>query len=611
MKNVLNLIFLFFSACILAQELPPVNTFSPEDYQADNQNWSITQTEDRQIFVANNKGLLNYNGESWTLYPSPNESIIRSVHAYKNILYSGCFRDFGSWKKNAKGIYEYTSFVNQFDLDIEEDEQFWKILSYEKYIIFQSLDNIYFYDTELQSIDKIEGNNIIFKLFTIQNQLYFSVPNKGIYQIVNGKAQVVNNSPVFTENLVINMYEFDGQLLVQTDQSGIFTFEDQPKPWGEENIPFIKSLTVYNSIQTKSGNLVLGTISHGVVFVDEDANIKFHINQNKGLTNNTVLSVFEDVDENIWLGLDNGINCINMSLPIRIYSDGSGNVGTVYTSIVHDNILYLGTNQGLFYKPLNDNSNDFKLIENSNGQVWDLFIYDDTLFCAHNNGAFTISDFKLTKVLDTYGIWCFKEIPNQPDLLLLGTYFGISIIEKSENTWKFRNQIEGFNISSKFVEFIKPTEVLINHEYKGVFSLKINDDYTRSLKLQQHEEVEKGLYSSLIQLNASLLYAYEKGVFRYHFDDNQFIKDTVLTNLSYKKDPYSSGKLVPDPHAKSLWSFTSKGINYISPSQLNTDYESIFIPIPSHIRNAMVGYENITKLPDNSFLFGNSQGYFL
>ena len=37
----------------------------------------------------------------------------------------------------------------------------------------------------------------------------------------------------------------------------------------------------------------------------------YQINQDSGLSNNTILSLFEDKQNNIWLGLDKGINCIN------------------------------------------------------------------------------------------------------------------------------------------------------------------------------------------------------------------------------------------------------------------------------------------------------------
>jgi ligand-binding sensor domain-containing protein len=66
----------------------------------------------------------------------------------------------------------------------------------------------------------------------------------------------------------------------------------------------------------------------------------------KGLSNNTVLSIFEDQKNNIWLGMDIGISHVNLSSRFRVYNDAKGKIGTVYTSVVHNNDLYLGTNQG-------------------------------------------------------------------------------------------------------------------------------------------------------------------------------------------------------------------------------------------------------------------------
>lgn len=622
MKNMVKNIFKksFFVVCLLcfysvsltsfSQNLPPVNNFTPSEYQGDNQNWSISQTEDEQIFVANNKGLLNYNGEDWTLYPSPNESIIRSVHAVGQTVYTGCYKDFGVWNENDKGIYEYQSLVNQYQLELEEDEQFWKIVSLDQFIIFQSLNNIYFYNTSEGIINKVEGIDSLFKLFVLDNNIYYSVPTEGIYKIENGQSKMVNNHPIFKDNIVINLYEVNNELLVQTDKKGIYTLEDEPQLWGNTNRDFIASLAVYNSLQTTSGYLVLGTISNGVIFLNNNGEITYHINQNKGLNNNTVLNVFEDANENIWLALDYGISSINLSLPIRIYRDGSGNVGTVYTSTVHRDTLYLGTNQGLFFKAQNNASNDFKLIKNSNGQVWSLFKKDGDLFCGHNDGAFLVENRELNPILNLTATWCFKSIPNRPNLLLLGTYNGLSVIEKIDSTWKFRNTIEGFQISSKFVEFFNSNELLINHEYKGVFHLKIDDDYTKVLFNFKHNEIDKGLYSSIAKLDDRILYAYDQGIFHLDRKESKFIKDTVLSNLSFNQENYSSGKLITN-NSNSLWTFTNKGINYISPSKLSSEYQSLFIPIPSHVRNAMIGYENMTKLKDNTFLFGNSQGYLI
>ena len=141
---------------------------------------------------------------------------------------------------------------------------------------------------------------------------------------------------------------------------------------------------MYNSIQLSDGSFLLGTISDGIIYLNSNGDLNYQINQNNGLGNNTVLSLFEDIDKNIWLGLDNGINYVEMNSPFKIYHDRSGELGSIYAMQIFDNNLYLGTNQGLFYKEINTKT-DFKLIEGTEGQVWSLVILDNQLFCGHNN----------------------------------------------------------------------------------------------------------------------------------------------------------------------------------------------------------------------------------
>ena len=49
------------------------------------------------------------------------------------------------------------------------------------------------------------------------------------------------------------------------------------------------------------------------------------------------MSVFEDVNDNLWLGLDNGISVVNYNSPFKIYEDYEGVLGTVYAFKKYDN----------------------------------------------------------------------------------------------------------------------------------------------------------------------------------------------------------------------------------------------------------------------------------
>ena len=145
MQNLL-LTLLLFNFCILnAQELPPIDKNTTEDYNGGNQNWIISQANNKIIYVANNDGLLEFNGARWKIYPSPNNTIIRSVNVIKDRIYTGCYMEFGYWKKDDFGILKYNSLVPYLDVKIIDDEHFWNIITYNEFVIFQSFNRIYWF----------------------------------------------------------------------------------------------------------------------------------------------------------------------------------------------------------------------------------------------------------------------------------------------------------------------------------------------------------------------------------------------------------------------------------------------------------------------------------
>ncbi|MCB0433665.1 MAG: two component regulator three y domain-containing protein, partial [Mangrovimonas sp.] len=157
----------------MAQELPPIKNYSPFDYNADNQNWAISQASNKYIYVGNNAGLLEFNGERWSLYRAPNYTSIRSVKAIDNRIYTGCYMDFGYWERNAVGKLSYTSLSQNIEQKLIEDEQFWNILKFDDWILFISLNRIYIYDTQDKTIRFIEAKVPSAKVFNVGNSILF------------------------------------------------------------------------------------------------------------------------------------------------------------------------------------------------------------------------------------------------------------------------------------------------------------------------------------------------------------------------------------------------------------------------------------------------------
>jgi len=113
--------------------------------------------------------------------------------------------------------------------------------------------------------------------------------------------------------------------LIQTQSNGFYKLVNNVlTKFITEADSEIAESTVYSSQVLSDGSFAVGTVSNGVYLITKEGRVKYHITQNIGLSNNTVLSLFEDFDKNLWIGLDNGINCINLQSPILSYSDDTG-----------------------------------------------------------------------------------------------------------------------------------------------------------------------------------------------------------------------------------------------------------------------------------------------
>jgi hypothetical protein len=67
-----------------------VKKFTRNDYRAGLQNWTIRQDKSGMVYIANNEGLLTFDGANWQLYPLPNSTIVRSiVFGANGRLYAG------------------------------------------------------------------------------------------------------------------------------------------------------------------------------------------------------------------------------------------------------------------------------------------------------------------------------------------------------------------------------------------------------------------------------------------------------------------------------------------------------------------------------------------
>lgn len=460
--------------------LPPVQNYRVFEYNAASKNWGMTVDEDGELYVANNAGLLNYNGEQWTLNKLPNKTIIRSVASVGEKIYTGSYEEFGYWIKNNAGLLEYTSLTHLIKGHEFTSEEFWEILPYEERIIFKSFPAIYIYEDD--KITLVNPDMIVSDIVVYNEKIIVAGGRGGLYELVNDKLISLENLSLLEGKAITDMTETAEGLLIGTKLNGCYLYKENALvPWEEKINDELRLHQLNKMLALTNGKIAFGTIKNGIYLYDPVKNHYEALNMSVGLQNNTVLSLLQ-FNEQLWVGLDNGIDRIQLNNPLTYYKDFSGVVGTVYDLAVHNNLLYMGSNTGVYYFQ----DDDLQFIDGSQGHVWDLEIVDGDLFCGHNTGTFIINKKNLQKVSDISGGYQIVKIPGTESAFLQGTYTGIAKYQRDKNGYWIATKVQGgLDFPVKYLCFENERTMWAAHPYKGLYRVTLNKDKNQVLDIQE------------------------------------------------------------------------------------------------------------------------------
>ena len=86
-----------------------VQNYTINDYRASCQNWDIAISYRGLLYVANNSGLLEFDGNTWTLYPLPDRSRLFRLSFSNDTVYSRGESGDGYWMHDEMGRMHFTT----------------------------------------------------------------------------------------------------------------------------------------------------------------------------------------------------------------------------------------------------------------------------------------------------------------------------------------------------------------------------------------------------------------------------------------------------------------------------------------------------------------------
>ena len=124
----------------------PIQNFTPTEYQAGIQNIDFVQNRDMTLFVANNLGVLSYNGSTWGRHDYKTGKKKRSLafDETTNRLYVGSQGEFGYFE----GDWEYVSLIDRIPEGATDFDEVWDVFLIHSKVYFCTFQGIYVFDGE-------------------------------------------------------------------------------------------------------------------------------------------------------------------------------------------------------------------------------------------------------------------------------------------------------------------------------------------------------------------------------------------------------------------------------------------------------------------------------
>lgn len=392
---------------------PMIRNYTPEEYTAAEQNWSVIQDNRGVMYVGNGEnGVLEYDGRTWRKIPIPNNSEVRSLAKDdEGIIYVGAIGEFGYLKPDKNGAMQYVS-LNSYK-DSIKISTIYKTYFYNNKIYFCSAKYIITYDkqkTEIITIDKKSENFNLFS-FIVNNRFYVGSFVRGLTQLKNDSLEIAPNGSFFKNKDIFFILPANQNNALIGTGDGFFIYNQNTgdvKPYQDKQHLTSKILDesiAYHALIQPTGNFGFAfpqTMNYNYLEVDKNGVPYEAINPSLGLKDGAITFLYnpfnEKQDQPLWVTHFNGISKVETQSSFRRFGEESGIEGFIIDIKRFNGVLYLATLSGLYKQVIDKDFQKFILEPSVTGNTWSLEIIKnpetgkESLLVASSSGVFEVDD---------------------------------------------------------------------------------------------------------------------------------------------------------------------------------------------------------------------------
>ncbi|MCC5934246.1 MAG: hypothetical protein JJU35_08335 [Balneolales bacterium] len=329
---------------------PLITNYGTDVYGQHIQNWGFESDTDGNLLVANQGGLMIYDGERWLHFLIPNASTFSVKHASDGNIYLGGNNEIGVVRPvdvmapPSTGLRTYESLSGLISPD-KRIGTVWAVEEHEGRIFFMA--ERYLIVLEEGEIELFPAPAFFVRMALTREGIIVYDREHKFMQFRDGGLHSWN--PAGIEQMRgFRGYTALEELDLFCDPGSCYVYDGfEMRSWQTSPSDILSDVQISNLITLGDGSVMLATRRSGLIHLSAQAELLRIINTETGLIHNTVYGLHEDTWGSIWAATLNGISRVDASLPLRIFDKRSGLESLVQRMLMFEGEFYVFTQSGI------------------------------------------------------------------------------------------------------------------------------------------------------------------------------------------------------------------------------------------------------------------------
>jgi len=417
----------------------PSEHYPPSEYGQDPQNWAITQTRQGLLYVGNNDGILEYDGERWRLIPTTAGTFVRSL-ASDSLVYVGARGDFGVLRTDSLGVLRYHSLIEHLPTSVRDFNDVWNTLTLNDAVYYQTSEYLFRWDG--QEVDTWTSTGGFHTSFAVNETLYVRDRERGLLRLQGDSlTSAVDGTPFVDATIRVMAPHPSGAVLVVTEKEGLYLLRDQSLR--RLSVPsalrsYLDEHNLYHGCRLPGERYALATLGGGTVIIDADGQMLRLLDESTGLPDAVVNYVYAGREGELWMAFNNqGLYRTSLTTSTTLFDAQNGLEGVLRDFERHQGQMYAATGRGLY------------VLEDGRASVgadparftrrpglplaWELISTPDGLLAATERGIYRLGDPE--RSITSEQAYTFARGPDA-STLYAGTEAGIVQLRRRNGRWR-------------------------------------------------------------------------------------------------------------------------------------------------------------------------------